>query len=125
VGIGGGRNVKNEVNPVGLGAATDETTSANAPSVTVFGTNDMTTGWFVTGVGDTGKALSVHAEEGKSLCVICGRGMVWVWAGVVTMFSGWPLLTSVSDGTGTANAARGARKAIENLKNNIFVKGVI
>jgi hypothetical protein len=36
-----------------------------------------------------------------------------------------PWLGSVPDWTGTANAAIGARRAIENLKNNIFIKGVI
>ena len=35
---------------------------------------------------------------------------------------GLPWLASVPDGTGTASTARGA---IENLKNNIFVRGVI
>jgi hypothetical protein len=104
--------------PSGFG--TDEMTPAIASGVTVFCTNEMTG---CSGGPGVGRALSVHAEEGKSLCVIGGRGMVWVWAGMVTVFSDWPWLASVPDGTGTANAARGARRAIENLKNSISSGG--
>jgi hypothetical protein len=63
------------------------------------------------------------AEEGKLVCVVDGRGMLW--PGVVMRFCDLPWLRSGPVRTGTANAARGARRAIENLKNNIFVKGVM
>jgi hypothetical protein len=62
--------------------------------------------------------LSRVAVEGKSVCIVGGRGMLW--PGMVMRFCGLP---SVSDPIGTANAAMGARRAVENLRNNISSKG--
>jgi hypothetical protein len=61
-------------------------------------------------------------REGKSVCVVGGSVMVLM--GMVMMFSGVPWLGSVPNGTGTANAVRGARREINNLKSNIFIKGM-